>query len=208
MASFVTNKNEYSGYFQKYTKFKLSANFIRQGGEYEMEIISAYHHIAKSGRETICIIFKDLNSEKIAKTYLILSSKKGRKNHPARQFENQLLDSIFIVTNSQKELVPCEVVDYDYREDGFCVKNKIAYKDLIGKKLRIVLGYRIRAIDYFAYVSYAIGGVFEYETKQTADEILENEAPVVYFLPRETKEVEYGSYGERAEICSIRHRKH
>ena len=42
MASFVTNKNEYSGYFQKYTKFKLSANFIRQGGEYEMEIISAY----------------------------------------------------------------------------------------------------------------------------------------------------------------------
>ncbi len=199
------NPNDESSYFYRYSKFKINDRFIREGGEYEMVIVSAYYHTTRKGRKSIVIIFKDLKTEKIAKVFMVVASKTGRTDNPLRRYENYLFDSLLIVTDSSKDTELKEVMDWDYKAGCLVPATKIAFYDLIGKKCKVVLGYRIKVEGYYAYISYAIGGLFDYETNQSADEILDNEIATLYFLPRETMESENGSFGEKTQICRIRY---
>lgn len=162
------------------SRYKNKTKFlIKKSGIYKLEIISAFSHKSRKGRECIYFLFCDKKHDLYAYSYVVVATAKGR----IREFERKNIIDKFMVLGEIYDLraMDDEALFWDFslaeNKPKILINKKPAkvYKDLIGKTFLIELLFRKWYDEYGAiFINYDIMEIFHKDTKQTMGEYINN----------------------------------
>lgn len=155
-------------------------NAIINSGVYAGTIKLAKYVVSANGSSGIRFLFENDEDGKTA-VFTLYTHKSGGKSTKAFY----LLNDIMIVLGI-KQVLPktVNVEEFDKRRKRHVEVARTCYPDFHERKIILELGARkTYPSDRYPVINYSLIGIFNYETKQSADEIMKN-IPSITLVPK------------------------
>lgn len=155
-------------------------NIITSSGIYKGKIKLAKYVVANNGTSGIRFLFENEEDGKTA-LFTLFTHKENGKTTKAFY----LLNSIMIILDIRQLLpVTLTIEEFDKRRNKSVGVERPCYPVLHDKEIIIEIGARKTYVkDRYPTINYSLLNVFDYNTQQSAEEIIKN-IPAIAFIPK------------------------